>query len=194
MIRRPSRFVARNRPLSSVCFSFRSIDSGLRTHAPVPFCGFRPGRLAPPRRPFRAEYAPHAGLRARPCPAAPERSGRSAAPQPPKRKSPFLGIARIRRKHDLCKRNRICLEPSGNRAFPTSRAQSAPQRRPPGRKRPIKPNAMKRIVLLRHGESMWNKENRFTGWTDVDLTPQGAAEAEEAGRLLRDKGFAFGKA
>ena len=53
---------------------------------------------------------------------------------------------------------------------------------------------MKRIVLLRHGESTWNKENRFTGWTDVDLTPQGAAEAEEAGRLLRDKGFAFGKA
>lgn len=53
---------------------------------------------------------------------------------------------------------------------------------------------MKRIVLLRHGESTWNKENRFTGWTDVDLTPQGTAEAEEAGRLLRAEGFLFGKA
>jgi 2,3-bisphosphoglycerate-dependent phosphoglycerate mutase len=50
---------------------------------------------------------------------------------------------------------------------------------------------MKQIVLLRHGESTWNKENRFTGWTDVDLTPQGIAEAKEAGRVLRRKGFVF---
>src|SRR5450631_823224 len=50
---------------------------------------------------------------------------------------------------------------------------------------------MKRIVLLRHGESTWNKENRFTGWTDVDLTPHGVAEAKEAGRVLREKGFVF---
>jgi 2,3-bisphosphoglycerate-dependent phosphoglycerate mutase len=50
---------------------------------------------------------------------------------------------------------------------------------------------MKQIVLLRHGESAWNKENRFTGWTDVDLTPQGIAEAKEAGRILREKGFVF---
>jgi 2,3-bisphosphoglycerate-dependent phosphoglycerate mutase len=50
---------------------------------------------------------------------------------------------------------------------------------------------MKKIVLLRHGESAWNKENRFTGWTDVDLTPQGIAEAKEAGRLLRGQGFTF---
>jgi len=50
---------------------------------------------------------------------------------------------------------------------------------------------MKQIVLLRHGESAWNKENRFTGWTDVDLTPQGIAEAREAGRALREKGFVF---
>lgn len=50
---------------------------------------------------------------------------------------------------------------------------------------------MKQIVLLRHGESAWNKENRFTGWADVDLTPRGIAEAKEAGRLLRDKGFTF---
>jgi 2,3-bisphosphoglycerate-dependent phosphoglycerate mutase len=50
---------------------------------------------------------------------------------------------------------------------------------------------MKKIVLLRHGESTWNQENRFTGWTDVDLTPQGIQEAQSAGRLLREDGFAF---
>lgn len=50
---------------------------------------------------------------------------------------------------------------------------------------------MKKIVLLRHGESTWNKENRFTGWTDVDLTTQGINEAQNAGRLLREHGFAF---
>jgi 2,3-bisphosphoglycerate-dependent phosphoglycerate mutase len=48
-----------------------------------------------------------------------------------------------------------------------------------------------KVVLLRHGESTWNKENRFTGWTDVDLTAKGHAEASEAGRLLRDGGYAF---
>ena len=50
---------------------------------------------------------------------------------------------------------------------------------------------MKKIVLLRHGESAWNKENRFTGWTDVDLTEKGRAEARQAGQLLREAGFAF---
>src|SRR4026207_1495413 len=50
---------------------------------------------------------------------------------------------------------------------------------------------MTKIVLLRHGESVWNKENRFTGWTDVDLSEKGLAEAHEAGRLLRDGGFVF---
>ena len=45
------------------------------------------------------------------------------------------------------------------------------------------------LVLLRHGESTWNKENRFTGWTDVDLTEQGRAEAREAGRILKAQGF-----
>ena len=50
---------------------------------------------------------------------------------------------------------------------------------------------MKKLVLLRHGQSLWNKENRFTGWTDVDLTEQGRAEAREAGRLLSQEGFAF---
>lgn len=50
---------------------------------------------------------------------------------------------------------------------------------------------MKKIVLLRHGESIWNKENRFTGWTDVDLTPKGIEEARNAGKLLRENGFIF---
>ena len=44
---------------------------------------------------------------------------------------------------------------------------------------------MKRIVLLRHGESLWNKENRFTGWTDVDLSDKGIAEACKAGDMLK---------
>jgi len=50
---------------------------------------------------------------------------------------------------------------------------------------------MKKLVLLRHGESAWNKENRFTGWTDVDLTAQGVEEARAAGRLLKSSGFDF---
>ena len=50
---------------------------------------------------------------------------------------------------------------------------------------------MHKLVLLRHGESTWNQENRFTGWTDVDLSERGLAEAKEAGRLLRDGGFVF---
>src|SRR5260221_6428008 len=50
---------------------------------------------------------------------------------------------------------------------------------------------MKKIVLLRHGESTWNQENRFTGWTDVDLSSRGLAEAKSAGELLRNGGFAF---
>jgi len=50
---------------------------------------------------------------------------------------------------------------------------------------------MKKLVLLRHGESTWNKENRFTGWTDVPLSEKGVEEAREAGRLLREAGFTF---
>jgi 2,3-bisphosphoglycerate-dependent phosphoglycerate mutase len=50
---------------------------------------------------------------------------------------------------------------------------------------------MHKLVLLRHGESIWNKENRFTGWTDVDLSEQGQREAREAGRLLKAGGFTF---
>jgi 2,3-bisphosphoglycerate-dependent phosphoglycerate mutase len=48
-----------------------------------------------------------------------------------------------------------------------------------------------KLVLLRHGESTWNRENRFTGWTDVDLSDRGRAEAQEAGRLLREGGYVF---
>ena len=50
---------------------------------------------------------------------------------------------------------------------------------------------MYKIVLLRHGESTWNQENRFTGWTDVGLTEKGLAEAHAAGRLLKQEGYAF---
>ncbi len=50
---------------------------------------------------------------------------------------------------------------------------------------------MPTLVLLRHGESTWNKENRFTGWTDVDLSETGIGEAHEAGRLLRAEGYQF---
>jgi 2,3-bisphosphoglycerate-dependent phosphoglycerate mutase len=50
---------------------------------------------------------------------------------------------------------------------------------------------MPKLVLLRHGESTWNQENRFTGWTDVDLSERGVAEAKEAGRLLREGGYVF---
>jgi len=50
---------------------------------------------------------------------------------------------------------------------------------------------MYKLVLVRHGQSTWNLENRFTGWTDVGLTEQGVAEAHEAGRLLRESGYTF---
>ncbi|HOA13883.1 MAG TPA: 2,3-diphosphoglycerate-dependent phosphoglycerate mutase [Myxococcota bacterium] len=50
---------------------------------------------------------------------------------------------------------------------------------------------MYKLVLLRHGESQWNLENRFTGWTDVDLSPTGVNEAIEAGRVLKAEGFEF---
>jgi len=50
---------------------------------------------------------------------------------------------------------------------------------------------MYKVVLLRHGESAWNKKNRFTGWTDVDLSEKGLQEAQEAGRVLKAEGFVF---
>ena len=53
---------------------------------------------------------------------------------------------------------------------------------------------MKKVVLIRHGESVWNKENRFTGWTDVDLSEKGMQEAVGAGKTLKANGFFFEKA
>ncbi len=53
---------------------------------------------------------------------------------------------------------------------------------------------MHKLVLIRHGESQWNKENRFTGWKDIDLSEKGIAEAHAAGKLLKDEGFVFDEA
>ena len=53
---------------------------------------------------------------------------------------------------------------------------------------------MYKLVLIRHGESTWNLENRFTGWTDVPLTPTGVAQAQQAGRLIRQAGLGFDSA
>jgi 2,3-bisphosphoglycerate-dependent phosphoglycerate mutase len=50
---------------------------------------------------------------------------------------------------------------------------------------------MYKLVLIRHGESVWNKENRFTGWTDVDLSDRGREEARKAGQLLKEQGYTF---
>ena len=50
---------------------------------------------------------------------------------------------------------------------------------------------MYKLVLLRHGESVWNKENKFTGWTDVDLSEKGIREAHESAELLQNEGFTF---
>ena len=65
--------------------------------------------------------------------------------------------------------------------------------RPPRLQSPSIPPfpAMHRLVLIRHGESTWNLENRFTGWTDVDLTPNGIDQAQNAGRLLKAEGYGF---
>jgi 2,3-bisphosphoglycerate-dependent phosphoglycerate mutase len=53
------------------------------------------------------------------------------------------------------------------------------------------PNPVHKLVLLRHGESTWNEENLFTGWTDVDLSERGTEEAREGGRVLREQGYTF---
>ena len=60
-----------------------------------------------------------------------------------------------------------------------------------GKFHPFIKNNMKKLILLRHGESTWNKENRFTGWTDVDLSAKGYGRSQNSGRLLRENGFAF---
>ena len=56
---------------------------------------------------------------------------------------------------------------------------------------PTHPSPMYKLVLIRHGESTWNLENRFTGWTDVELTPTGISQAMSAGKLLKAEGYAF---
>src|SRR5690606_31981621 len=56
---------------------------------------------------------------------------------------------------------------------------------------PDDPAVTRKLVLLRHGQSQWNLENRFTGWVDVDLTDQGRAEAAAGGRLMREEGLRF---
>ncbi len=53
---------------------------------------------------------------------------------------------------------------------------------------------MQKLVLIRHGESEWNRENRFTGWKDVDLSEKGREEAKAAGKLLKAEGFKFDEA
>ena len=53
---------------------------------------------------------------------------------------------------------------------------------------------MARLVLLRHGQSLWNQEGRFTGWMDIDLSEKGRAEAKEAGRLMHNSSFVFDRA
>src|SRR5262249_39322468 len=69
------------------------------------------------------------------------------------------------------------------------------QRRQPRSPRKRRANPMNhKIVLVRHGESQWNKENRFTGWVDVDLSEKGRQEALEAGRLLKKEGVQFDRA
>lgn len=68
----------------------------------------------------------------------------------------------------------------------------APEARPHHSRFPAKqPFAMHKLVLIRHGQSQWNLDNRFSGWADVDLTEQGRAEAAEAGRLLKENGYTF---
>jgi bisphosphoglycerate-dependent phosphoglycerate mutase len=61
----------------------------------------------------------------------------------------------------------------------------------PSLKIPIRGSPVTQLVLLCHGESVWNKENRFTGWTDVDLSPQGQVEAQQAGKPLKAEGYSF---
>ena len=64
----------------------------------------------------------------------------------------------------------------------------------PGALTPKDEDDMYKVVLLRHGESDWNSENRFTGWTDVDLSDKGREEAKAAGQLLKKEGYAFDQA
>src|SRR5689334_6334403 len=73
-------------------------------------------------------------------------------------------------------------------------ARRLPLRDPACATRPPRHLPMHKLVLLRHGESTWNLSNRFTGWTDVELTPTGIEQARAAGKLLREAGFEFDRA
>jgi 2,3-bisphosphoglycerate-dependent phosphoglycerate mutase len=80
----------------------------------------------------------------------------------------------------------MCVALLGAGCFPIDGGQQIAIRAAAERK-----NFMHKLVLLRHGESTWNKENRFTGWTDVDLTDKGREEAKTAGQVLKEQGFSF---
>jgi len=85
-----------------------------------------------------------------------------------------------------------CAEVSSQQRIQNGQGLSSEQRPEPSRShdsgRHQKNKIMKRLVLLRHGESIWNKENRFTGWTDIDLSEKGIEEARQAAKILRQDG------
>jgi len=80
------------------------------------------------------------------------------------------------------------LQPKGNTEISYNWSESSSKKRLQLRKESIE---MYKVVLLRHGESIWNKENLFTGWTDVDLSEKGREEATQAGRMLKEQGYGF---
>jgi 2,3-bisphosphoglycerate-dependent phosphoglycerate mutase len=95
-----------------------------------------------------------------------------------------MGVGIGGRQKPLVGRGRVC----HNRAAPADPVFDFPGMDPFFKRWKRK---MIRLVMLRHGESVWNLENRFTGWTDVDLTEQGVREAHRAGRLLKEGGYTF---
>ena len=118
---------------------------------------------------------------------------RARQPRPRRRARVRGGLAQVRRRdgreprphraRDACDRQR---------GFPDAYRRAAVRAAP--RRALRRPMPASRLVLVRHGQSAWNLENLFTGWTDVDLTAQGREEARAAGQLLREQGFEFGQA
>ena len=113
------------------------------------------------------------------------RSSRTARAKPRTRRSPTSRSARprVRSRRDRPAAPIACASTTSSCA--SKRSWAAPRASRAGAA------SVHKVVLLRHGESTWNQENRFTGWTDVDLSDRGRAEAQEAGRLLRDGGYVF---